>query len=307
MSEYIELIPFDTLFFRGSTPMEAGSMNAVSVFPPPVSVLNGALYTASCIQNNIQFADEIPFSVNAIMIKKDGRYYIPAPTAWYYDSDEKITSCKNIKQALKLIYAKDFSDTFAKLGMQSSAENVSFVRPEKDAKSLSGTWIALDFLKSKKSEITKDDILFASDVFSYENRTGVGLDSNRKAVQGQLYSSTHIRLNDGITIVVKTNEKTLLKDSGVLQLGGEKRMCSYKLLAEDILKDFNQENADSFVSLIPIEATEELLKVLISSQKLIVSSGWDLKTKFHKPSKNWIPAGAVFRTNINDYCLPLYK
>ena len=98
-----------------------------------------------------------------------------------------------------------------------------------------------------------------------------------------------------------------MKDSGVLQLGGEKRMCSYKLLTEDILKDFNLNSADAFVSLIPMEATEELLKVLISSQKLIVSSGWDLKTKFHKLSKNWIPAGAVFRTNINDYCLQLYK
>lgn len=307
MSEYIELTPFDTLFFRGSTPMEAGNMNTVSVFPPPVSVLNGALYTASCVQNNTQFDDKIPFSVNAILIKKEGRYYVPAPATWYYDSDEKFTSCKNIKQPLKLILAKDFSETFSKLGMQSSVENVSFVKPEKDAKSLSGTWISLDFLKSAKSEITTNDILFVSDVYSYENRIGVGLDSNRKTVQGQLYSSTHIRLNEGVTIVVRTNEKTFLKERGIIQLGGEKRMCSYKLLSEDILKDFNQEGADSFVSLISVEATEELIKVLISSQKLVVSSGWDLKTKFHKPSKNWIPAGAVFSTSISNYCLPLYK
>ena len=307
MSEYIELTPFDTLFFRGSTPMEAGSMNAVSVFPPPVSVLNGALYTASCIQNSTQFDDEIPFSVNAIFIKKDGRYFVSAPATWYYDSDEKITSCKSIKQPLKLIHADDFSEVFAKLGMQSSVEKVTFVKPEKDAKSLSGTWISLDLLKRPKSEITKDDILFAADVFSYENRTGVGLDSNRKAVQGQLYSSTHIRLNEGVSIVVRTDEKTLLQDRGVLQLGGEKRMSSYKILTEDILKDFNQENADSFVSLIPVEATEELLQVLISSQKLFVSSGWNLKKQFHKQSKNWIPAGAVFSSNISNYCLPLYK
>ena len=167
MSEYIELTPFDTLFFRGSTPMEAGSMNAVSVFPPPVSVLNGALYTASCIQNSTQFDDEIPFSVNAIFIKKDGRYFVSAPATWYYDSDEKITSCKSIKQPLKLIHADDFSEVFAKLGMQSSVEKVTFVKPEKDAKSLSGTWkqrmiffLLLTFFRMR-IELESDLILIA--------------------------------------------------------------------------------------------------------------------------------------------------
>ena len=44
MSKTYEIIPLDTLFFRGSTPMEAGQYNTVSVFPPPVSVIKGAFW-----------------------------------------------------------------------------------------------------------------------------------------------------------------------------------------------------------------------------------------------------------------------
>ena len=46
MSVFYEIIPLDTLFFRGSTPMEAGQNVAVSMFPPPVSVIEGSFRTA---------------------------------------------------------------------------------------------------------------------------------------------------------------------------------------------------------------------------------------------------------------------
>ena len=50
---------------------------------------------------------------------------------------------------------------------------------------------------------------------------------------------------------------------------------------------------------MPIEATKENLESVISSGKLIVTSGWDLAKGFHKPTTNWIPAGAVFNKKIN--------
>ena len=60
---------------------------------------------------------------------------------------------------------------------------------------------------------------------------------------------------------------------------------------------------DKYISLMPIEATEENLKELVSSNKLIVTAGWDLAKGFHKPTMNWIPAGAVFNKKINDSCV----
>lgn len=50
MSVFYEIIPLDTLFFRGSTPMEAGQNVAVSMFPPPVSVIEGSFRTAFLLQ-----------------------------------------------------------------------------------------------------------------------------------------------------------------------------------------------------------------------------------------------------------------
>ena len=46
--KFFELKPLDTLFFRGNIPMEAGILSEQTVFPPPVSVVRGALWTESC-------------------------------------------------------------------------------------------------------------------------------------------------------------------------------------------------------------------------------------------------------------------
>ena len=43
----------------------------------------------------------------------------------------------------------------------------------------------------------------------------------------------------------------------------------------------------------------------ISSGKLIVTSGWDFAKGFHKPTTNWIPAGAVFNKKINNSCVAI--
>jgi CRISPR-associated protein Cmr3 len=56
---------------------------------------------------------------------------------------------------------------------------------------------------------------------------------------------------------------------------------------------------------MPIEATKENLDMLVSSNKLNVTAGWDLANGFHKPTTNWIPAGAVFTKKINNSCVVL--
>ena len=68
MSKFYEIQPLDTLFFRGSTPMEAGLMNSVSMFPPSASVIKGAFWTAYCNETDKSFSeglidDKIPFEV----------------------------------------------------------------------------------------------------------------------------------------------------------------------------------------------------------------------------------------------------
>ena len=68
---------------------------------------------------------------------------------------------------------------------------------------------------------------------------------------------------------------------------------------------FTENNSKQYLSLMPIEATEENLSVLVASSKLFVTSGWDMAKGFHKPSVSWIPAGAVFSKKINNSCISL--
>ena len=227
MSDFFEITPLDTLFFRGSTPMESGMMNVVSVFPPPVSVIKGAFWTAihsekGDYKSGLDKKGSIPLDVTGIFIKKryddKERYYAPAPSTWYYDSDKKISSGGKL-DGIKLIEAKKMSET-EKLGMMNSAGDVVFVKAENDSKSLSGAWVSTNFLKEPKQEFGKTDVLFEGDILSKENRTNVALDSNRKAKDGQLFSSAHLRLKEDVSIVVCFKEKLDLPDTGKFLFGG---------------------------------------------------------------------------------------
>lgn len=301
MTKFYEITPLDTLFFRGSTPMEAGQYNTESLFPPPVSVIKGALWTALCQKNEKNFDyglinGNIPFEITGFYIKKNDKTYAPAPATWYYDSDEK---AKNGKECTgkKLCIAETKANVFEKLGMMSSAKNVVFIVPKEDANSLGGCWINVDFLKEPKEHFAENSVLFSSDIFSKESRTGVALASNRTAKDGQLYTSTHIRLHDNVSFVISVEGEIDL-GQGKMLLGGEKRIVSYK--ETDSICFSDSSISSQHLSLVPIEATEDNLSKLVASGKLFVTSGWDMARGFHKKSVSWIPAGAVFNGEIND-------
>lgn len=307
MSKFYEIQPLDTLFFRGATPMEAGLMNSVSMFPPSESVIRGAFWTSYCKENGKSFSEElidekIPFEVEAFFVKKNEKYYIPCPTTWYYDFEKKVSLGKELN-GKKLVIAKDSSEIMNNLGMSSSAGNIVFVKPEIDAQPLLGAWVCIEFFNNPKSVFSEDAILFSKEIFSFESRTGVALDENRKAKEGQLYSSSHIRLNEGVSFVIQFNDSIDISDKGIISFGGEKRLSNYKRIDAIFLE--LKKDCQQYLSLMPIEATKENLESLISSGKLVVTSGWDLAKGFHKSTINWIPAGAVFNKKINNSCVAI--
>ena len=55
MNIWYELTPVDTLFFRGAEAMEAGLLGTGALFPPPVSVVLGALRSAVVRQSGSFF------------------------------------------------------------------------------------------------------------------------------------------------------------------------------------------------------------------------------------------------------------
>ena len=323
MSIFYEIIPVDTLFFNGSTPMTAGQNAAVSLFPPPVSVFEGAVRTTVLLQKNINLqnyasgkdeslvnligkaGEEAPFKIDSFMIKKDGRFYVQAPQTWYFDTDSAIKTKKNYLNQ-KIIQTKDFQKEFEALSVMSSEKNIPFARAEKKLVPLKNIWISLNFLKSKNNVLGEEDFLLQNEIFTFEQRTGVALDSKKHTVEGQLYSSSHIRLNDDVSLAFSISKDAGLLPEGKIFLGGERRICKYKKIDLTLLEDFKFDSSN-FLSLTAIEASEENLKSLIASSKLITSAGWDLKTGFHKPTKSYIPAGAVFSKNIGNFCIPLLQ
>ena len=311
---FYEVIPLDTLFFRGDTPMEAGQTTCESLFPPPSSVIMGAFRTELMKQFNIPLnrtnGDKIAFTVEAVLVKKGKNLYAPWPANWYVElpKDEESYIGK------KIIVSEKIDTTNHPLRIQSSEGDVSmFKENEKEyeakseeekkyeAQNLSSCWVNTRLLTEtlKGCSIKIDDILPSKDIYSNELRTGIGLDNNKNAEEGKLYSSSHIRLQEGISLVFCLSQEPsfegkFIQESGIIQLGGEKRLCSYKKLKCDELPNMRQ----NYYSYIPVEATANNVKKIVASGKIKATSGWDLDKGFHKPTTSWIPAGAIFTEKV---------
>ncbi|HBT96742.1 MAG TPA: hypothetical protein DEB25_03420 [Desulfobulbaceae bacterium] len=313
MSIWYQLTPADTLFFRGAEPMEAGQLSTNALFPPPVSVIQGALRTAALQQRNISFADynaghcptsltdvigksgEIaPFAVSAVLLKKDGMLYVPCPAHWFTEENGVVGE--------KILRGHaPASMTVEALGLHSSSGvTLPLVKATDEAKSLAGRWLRLDRLYA--TEIKTNDLMAASDLYDSEARIGIAIDGKRKVKQGALYSAGHLRLRAGVELVVGTSRDLGLNKTGLLRLGGEQRVCGYTVTPAP---DLSTGQASLYLSLAPIELTEDIQPHVFASGKPILIAGWDLHHGFHKASKTWLPAGAVFSKNINNYCLPL--
>ncbi|MBF0201035.1 MAG: hypothetical protein HQK66_06940, partial [Desulfamplus sp.] len=92
--------PSDTLFLRGAEPMVSGtSFETVRLFPPPVSVISGAVRTAVLAQQRVsisayrkgdkvkdmigEFGGDAPFKVVGPLLRWGREYFMPAPYTWH--------------------------------------------------------------------------------------------------------------------------------------------------------------------------------------------------------------------------------
>ncbi|MDR2342536.1 MAG: hypothetical protein LBD84_05825 [Campylobacteraceae bacterium] len=275
---WYELTPFDTLFFRGGIPLETGLPVSDVLFPPPPSMIAGAVWTAGgqC------FSKKPTVKVGAILLKKKDKYYVQAPYSWFVLKDNDILS------------AKEFNDRKSICSV-----NTPIPWVEGDVKNIGGEWIDITMLeKSDKKKYEKKEF------FGNEDRVGISIDYNKKsAEESKLFMARHIRLCKDVTIVVAIDGEYGLGEKGVLRLGGESRMCSYKKM--EIPPPLpNVSNGKYFVALAPIQCEEELLSKVFAAKTFIVS-GWDMQEKTHKASQTWFYAGSVFTEKIGDQCIAL--
>jgi len=319
MIDWYQLTPADTLFFRGAEPMEAGQLSAAALFPPPVSVILGALRSEALGQKNISFADykrgvypaEVaallgksgeppPFAVTAILLKKADDYYLPCPAHWFTEKD-------SIGAKKKILRGKaPEQSTAASLGLHSSAElYLPMVLAEGEPVTLNGHWLRLRQGCLDADEIIDEDLSPSSVFYDTEPRTGIALDEKRHVKEGALYSSGHICLRPDVSLVIAIDRDLGLRQDGTLFLGGEKRVCGYKEIAAPALPIPPNQPA-LYLALTPVELTTEIFPHVFAAGKPAMLAGWDLHTGFHKSSSTWLPAGSVFAKKINN-CLPLLR
>lgn len=319
MTVWYEFIPSDTLFFRGSEPLDPKvTYKTELLFPPSTSVISGAMRTAALIQKNISIREykngheikeqigeygssgsNVPFSVIGPILKKNNIYYIPSPYSYYTEDNVN-------KKRIKILPAKDLTDdVIDALGIKGSAGIRQWVRHKKDIETIGGGWISLDAVKNRKMVLdTETELILGTKkektLFAVESRTGIEIDSNRSVKESRIYSANHIRLNRNVSMVWGIDRDCGISSEGVLTLGGEQRFGRYEKM-----QDFPvfTENGSHYMSLGPVKVDGDSRNCLIASGKIIYRGGWDLKKQFHKRMEPYYPPGSVFSRKINENCI----
>lgn len=325
MSEWFEITPLDTLFFRGSEPLEAGQLTAEALFPPPVSVIQGALRSTLLRQKEIPFdvygrhqepagitaligasGEPAPFAIQAVLMRKDDEMYAPAPWAWFVDTAAKAEHGADYVGKPLLVAGKPEFYAVEKLGLATSADAVPFVQAREEAISLGGAWIRLGLLGKRPQQLAAGDVLLSRELYTTESRTGIGLVTGRRTVEkGKLYSSSHIRLLEGVRLVIGVDKEIGLDPDGVIQLGGERRMSGYRRLPTVTIPA--SDSSSLYTALAPVLACTDVSAAVVAAGRPVAIAGWDMARRFHKPTENWYPAGSVFSSRISHQCVPLAR
>ena len=325
MIKWFSYSPVDTLFFKGSEPMEKGENHTSTlIFPPSTETISGAIRTTYLKQKNINIknynkgevdekvyedvglpGENAPFKIIGPLFLIEENVYIPAPYSWYYKrkSNTNQNNSDGDKE-IEIIKGDYLNSPILKL----KSKGIIWVKQNGEVESLGGKWVKVEedmFSKSK---------LFFRDYNSFyieEPRVGIGIDyvgnnkkingkytyrNGRVVIEGHIYSSTHVRLKKNVKIVFGIDKEIDLNEKGVMMLGGERRFGFYK-----IEKNFKIPEGKSgfFMILSAAKATEELNRVLICTGRIKYIGGWNMHIGFHKPMIGFYPAGTVFKERIS--------
>ncbi len=328
---WLEIDPVDTLFFRGAESMEAGENHEVdTLFPPMPSTIIGAIRTAILKQQGIHPVDYLKqpdtwqkrhpflgtpakpgFDLVGPILLKDNELLFPAPASWYAD----ITHNPPINNTQYTVQA---AEPLSKppLGLCGSVSKPFWIKNpiSSDMQPLAGMWVTSSAFTSiskgqNKLRYREDPteipvgeaaMLPGKALFSREERVGIALTRQRTAKDGHLYSTVHIQLRNGIKLAVgiTSNNESCLAPRGILQLGGEQRICRYQTRSD--LKTPQIEHSKLLCTISPINLStlpKELQNCPRASNKLVRVGGWDMQKNFHKPMEAYLPAGTVIASD----------
>ncbi|MFQ3620258.1 MAG: type III-B CRISPR module-associated Cmr3 family protein [Spirochaetales bacterium] len=320
---WYELIPTDTLFFRGAEALEMGADHfALSLFPPPISVFYGAFRTQVLKEKNISYKDyaqhkvdaelfnlighpeqsihELPFTIYGPCFYYSDEVFLPTPLHWYGIKEQQgEIQVRTLKKLPKTDIVKVSKPVLWTTPLPKSGSQESISEKYID---ISGSWVNWNsIMQFQENQLLQ--FYEAKHFFIKETRTGIALNTQRTVREGHLYSMVHIRLKLKVSLCIGLDKKILSQPEGVLFLGGENRFVRYREINPSIKPIPN--NGNYYLSFTPIPATTEAEKSLVITEKLLYLGGWDLAKGFHKPLEPHFPAGSVFNSKVSKHCIPI--
>lgn len=163
------------------------------------------------------------------------------------------------------------------------------------------------YLSDKPFSITPAD-----DLFKFEERTGLGMDHDRRAHrEGQFYRAAFVRPHDGVGLLMGVDyEKPIFppSGSGTLAVGGESRIGQFTVVQYQ-QPVYQHSEQVKVVLLTPawfsggwLPADNDWSPWLGPDAKLIsaaigkprAASGWDMALQQPKALRHFVPAGSVY-------------
>ncbi len=289
-----EIEPYDVLFFGSGKQFNIGSQDMHSIFPPFPHTLAGSICARIYAKKGINVSNIIK-EVYGPFLKLQDRILFPKPMDILkerkkeedYDISQAILILRK-NQNSGLINSKDTDLECNLKGLlwQKSKEDKDF-EPFR-------AFITQEGLKSwlSNSSVGNSEIINLREVFSYESRVGIHINSESQTVSEEdgLYRIDFVRLNELkdvklVFFVEFDYENDELKKAGtsdneliekvfnsyprVLKLGGETRMVRYEVEKEDFKKWF-----ENNIFKKPSVKKDEVIKILFLTPYYIKCDIW---------------------------------
>ncbi len=322
--KFISIKANDTLFFRDGRPFSMGDDSfASSIFPPPPSVIYGALRTAymsNKCENGVDLNEWIPkteaLELTSILLHDKENVYFPMPEdLLVLDSNNQLTDSQFKTIQLELDLKPSYSNSLTDYHL---TKNDKIKGKKIEGQKIISAIGLENYLNKAKNPVA----WLLSSFYENEMKTGIGRNKlSHVAENGRLYRINTYRPAKEIGgkikhLKIQIGYKGLddFPNNGILALGGERRTASFNHL-EGIQIDLPNIESNRFkiyLSTPAVFVTGWYPKTLFEKHdlKLLAANvgspmhlgGWDLRPKNNssilkpqpKPMLQFVPAGSVF-------------
>ncbi len=311
----ILMFPNDVLFFNGGREFTAGEthLGITQPFVPPHTVA-GAIRSALFMKDSDTFGHLIKPG------EEEPGFEILGVFFW---KDEELFS-------LPADVVEDENGQLVQISISGDVVTASGSLHFKPARGFVEKSRLFDYLRGRDMDFEKI-VVPVEEVYTVEDRIGIGLSGEKTTVEGLLYRTRNLRLKEGVGVSVwlggKGEEvKDALGESGLLRLGGEGRFVRYSF--DGATPEFPEIDGESNVLKLyvatPLVLTVQKNGVVYStwdpsrevaramgikendvrirwffSAGMIPLTGWDMKNKHPKAVRYAVSPGSVYYVEIN--------